>query len=390
MKKKVALIIPDMRGGGSERMVSRLSHMLNDVFDLMVILFDDRDAKYELACDVHCLHIPASNQVFQKVSHVIKRKRQLEIVLKEKKVDLAVSFTPSANLCLGLCKTKTVKVISCRNYWDFLENQKKYAFLLKCSNYLLCNSKEMYEDIRGMLPTQKEKIVYLVNVFDDKQIDFFSEQKINEEYESFFQTHKVIINISRFVKGKGHHHLLKCFELLKKDCSDAGLLLIGEGGELEHQIQEMASRSKYKEDIRIIPFQQNPFSYIHRSHVFALSSHVEGFPNALVEAMLSKTAVVSGCCKTGAKEILIDEEGNTYGCLCPVMDLGPDFDYETVSDSERIFANTLLHVIQDDVFRIDLVNKGFAYAKKFSEAQMKDRYIDQINQLMEVNCNDSI
>ena len=67
----------------------------------------------------------------------------------------------------------------------------------------------------------------------------------------------------------------------------------------------------------LLGFMPNPYAYMARSRVFALSSAWEGFGNVLVEALACGCPVVSTDCPFGPGEIL---EGGRYGRLVPVGD----------------------------------------------------------------------
>jgi glycosyltransferase involved in cell wall biosynthesis len=64
-------------------------------------------------------------------------------------------------------------------------------------------------------------------------------------------------------------------------------------------------------------FVHNPFAYLSRARLFALTSVAEGSPNALTEALALGVPVVSTDCRTGPREILQD---GRYGTLVPVGD----------------------------------------------------------------------
>ena len=67
----------------------------------------------------------------------------------------------------------------------------------------------------------------------------------------------------------------------------------------------------------LVGFQANPYPFIARASLFALSSAWEGSPNALTEAMALGTPVVSTDCPSGPRELL---DGGRFGPLVPVGD----------------------------------------------------------------------
>ena len=64
-------------------------------------------------------------------------------------------------------------------------------------------------------------------------------------------------------------------------------------------------------------FVHNPYAYMAKASVFALSSQWEGSPNVLAEALAAGTPVVATDCPSGPREIL---QNGRYGALVPVND----------------------------------------------------------------------
>jgi glycosyltransferase involved in cell wall biosynthesis len=80
---------------------------------------------------------------------------------------------------------------------------------------------------------------------------------------------------------------------------------------------ELAAELGVADDMALPGYVNNPFAYMARASVFALSSAWEGLPTVLIEAMACGCPVVSTDCPNGPCEIL---EGGKYGPLVPVGD----------------------------------------------------------------------
>jgi len=80
--------------------------------------------------------------------------------------------------------------------------------------------------------------------------------------------------------------------------------------------------------VHLLGYNSNPYPIIKNADLFVLSSAAEGFPNALVEAMILGRPVIASNCPSGPSEILAetesmdieDMEKSKYGYLTPVGD----------------------------------------------------------------------
>ncbi|HZO10469.1 MAG TPA: glycosyltransferase, partial [Myxococcota bacterium] len=72
-------------------------------------------------------------------------------------------------------------------------------------------------------------------------------------------------------------------------------------------------------DAALPGYVDNPWAWMARASVFALSSRWEGLPGVLIEAMACGCPVVSTDCPSGPAEIL---EGGVHGPLVPPGDAG--------------------------------------------------------------------
>jgi glycosyltransferase involved in cell wall biosynthesis len=132
-------------------------------------------------------------------------------------------------------------------------------------------------------------------------------------------------------------------------------VILGEGGERD-RIESLAESLGVADDVWLPGFVDNPYKYMRRADVFALSSEWEGFGNVVVEAMACGTPVVSTDCPSGPAEILADGE---FGRLVPVGDDG------ALADA---VAATLDDPLPDDRLR--------ARADDFSYDTIAGEYLD--------------
>lgn len=125
----------------------------------------------------------------------------------------------------------------------------------------------------------------------------------------------VVLGVGRLTWEKSFVCLIRAFAIVRER-RNARLIILGEGPErprLEALVRELGLEA----DVQLPGFVNNPYAYMSRAAVFALSSASEGLPTALIEALATGTPVVSTDCPNGPREILRD---GRLGRLVPVGD----------------------------------------------------------------------
>jgi glycosyltransferase involved in cell wall biosynthesis len=186
---------------------------------------------------------------------------------------------------------------------------------------LVAVSKGVARDTVHYLGLPDTLVETIYNPVATREIISLSEEPLDHEW---FEQHEVpvVLGIGRFVPQKDFPLLLRAFADLRKR-RPARLVLLGgdpsSGEQVQHRVelQELAMDLGVAEDVEMPGYKENPYPYLRRASVFALSSDFEGFGNVLVEALFCGCPVVSTDCPSGPAEILRDGE---FGRLVPVGD----------------------------------------------------------------------
>ncbi|HEX7044411.1 MAG TPA: glycosyltransferase [Burkholderiales bacterium] len=125
----------------------------------------------------------------------------------------------------------------------------------------------------------------------------------------------VVLGAGRLAAEKDFATLLRAFETVRR-VRGARLVILGEGAE-RARLQVLAAQLGLEGTVELPGFVENPFPWMRRAAVLAMSSLWEGFGNVLVEAMACGTAAVSTDCPSGPAEVL---EGGRWGRLVPLGD----------------------------------------------------------------------
>jgi len=120
-----------------------------------------------------------------------------------------------------------------------------------------------------------------------------------------------ILTVGSFKSQKNQRLLLQAFARLGQ--ANTRLMLLGQG-ELEQELRRFALQLGISRHVIFAGFQSDPTAFYRSADVFVLSSDYEGFGNVIVEALANGLSVVSTDCPSGPSEIL---EGGTFGALVP-------------------------------------------------------------------------
>jgi glycosyltransferase involved in cell wall biosynthesis len=132
----------------------------------------------------------------------------------------------------------------------------------------------------------------------------------------------VVLGIGRLSAAKDFPTLIRAFARLREKRA-ARLIILGKGKDArktakrQSALLDQAKSLGVAADLNMPGFVLNPYAYMGRAAVLAVSSAHEGFCNVLVEAMACGCPVVSTDCPSGPAEIL---DHGRFGKLVPVGD----------------------------------------------------------------------
>jgi glycosyltransferase involved in cell wall biosynthesis len=125
----------------------------------------------------------------------------------------------------------------------------------------------------------------------------------------------VIVAAGRLLPQKNFPLLLQAFARLRAQ-RPVRLIIFGEGN-ARAQLEALVGELKLGNDVALPGFITNPYAAFSRAALFVLSSDFEGLGNVVIEALACGCPVVSTNCPSGPAEIL---EDGRYGELVPMRD----------------------------------------------------------------------
>jgi glycosyltransferase involved in cell wall biosynthesis len=163
------------------------------------------------------------------------------------------------------------------------------------ANQVIAVSQGVRHDLMTNFGVQGTKIRVIYNAVD---IDRICQQAL--ELPATGVPEPYIVSAGRLVPSKNFQLLIESYRL---SGIAENLVILGEGEE-RPKLERLVSSLGLEGRVILPGHMQNPYPIIGAARLFVSSSNLEGFPNALIEAMALGRPVVATDCDTGPMEIL--------------------------------------------------------------------------------------
>ena len=184
--------------------------------------------------------------------------------------------------------------------------------IYRFADTIVGNSLAVASDLALSLRIPANKIVTIYNPLDIDRITQASCAPIDHPWAATGAL-PIVLSVGSLAVLKDFPTLLRAFRFVrsKRECR---LVILGEGAD-RAKLERLIHGLGLERDVFLPGFVSNPFAWMRHAKVFVSSSLTEGCPNALMQALVCGTPVVSTDCLGGSAEIL---EGGKWGRLVPV------------------------------------------------------------------------
>jgi glycosyltransferase involved in cell wall biosynthesis len=155
---------------------------------------------------------------------------------------------------------------------------------------VITTSRGVARDLTVAFGVDPSRIRVVPNPVDVDAVREAVGEPLEPEHEARWQR-PVIVAAGRLADAKNYPLLIEAMAIVRSRVP-ATLFVLGQG-ELETELRRLASQRGLGDAIVWCGFQSNPWKFMARADLFALSSRYEGFGNVLVEAMACGSPVVA-------------------------------------------------------------------------------------------------
>ena len=317
---RVALALPDLVGGGAERVFLDIADgLLVRGVDVDVVVARDRGALRSTVPDGARTIVLGSEQVAACVPRFTR-------YLRTDQPGVVVSALSHMNLAaIAACRMLRPRmpvVVTQHNHLSTftahaqVRRDRVMPTLIRCSypwaDRIVAVSQGVADDLAVTTGLERSSIDVAYNpvVFD--RIAAAGAAPVDHPWLAT-KTGPVVLGIGRLVDQKDFATLIRAFSRLPDTCR---LVILGEG-EGRPSLEALAEDLGVAERVDLPGFVDNPYPALRAADCFVLSSRWEGLPTVLIEALAFDTPVVATDCDSGPAEIL---EGGAWGRLVPTVD----------------------------------------------------------------------
>jgi glycosyltransferase involved in cell wall biosynthesis len=317
--ERVALVVSDFEGGGVERTFANLATGLARLGVAIDLIVGRPDHPFLAQLDGTIRVLPV----------VGRREVLLRDYLRDQSPDVLITGKLADDFAAlsarrGLAATRIVAAVGTvlsarfaahrfnplRTYLELRRIRAQYGRL----DGIAAVSKSVAEDLRRVFLIEQVPLRVLPNPVIPEDLAELALGACPHPWLASGQP-PVILAIGGLRKVKDYATLMRAFARLLPRL-DSRLLILGDGKE-RARLQALALRLRIADRVDLPGFVPNPFPYLARAAVLALTSRREGLGNVLVEAMALGIPTVATDCFGGVRDLLQD---GRLGSLTPVGD----------------------------------------------------------------------
>lgn len=306
---KFSLFVHSLRGGGAERIVSYMANYWAALgHEVNIITMAEASAEDYITSDKVTritlqLEMKSKGAVSGIINNIV-RLYCLRKELKRQKPDVLISMMPSANVTAAFASIGLVNcVIGSERIYPAHGQLGRFWSLLRKHSYRLLDLLVVQTNAGADWVEKNTNAKNVIVIPNQLELPIPRFKPIVEAKKE--PGRKVILGIGRLVPQKQFEHLVRAFSSQHIAHEAYDLVILGEGGERQ-RLESLVNDLGLEKRVSLPGRAGNVEDWLKISDMFVLSSAVEGFPNALLEAMSHGLPCVAYDCLTGPSDIITD------------------------------------------------------------------------------------
>ena len=360
---KILQVIPNLLKGGAQRLVIDICNELinyNDVECMLLVLTNSKNEFHHISKNIKIVYINVTFNlsVFKKSNIDIN---EYEKIVNEFRPDIIHSHLYFAELICHENTRKNITYVShfhdnmqqlsnlkVRNIFSknvmihFYEKQRLLSKYNQTNKIFLTISNDSDYYAKSIFPKNlASKVIKLKNAINHSLF-------INPDYKKLNKKQITLINVGNLLKKKNQIFIIDIVKYLHLKGYNANLTLLGEGS-CRNEIINRARSLQIEKNIIMLGAIDDVQNFLWESDFYIHSAKYEPFGLVLIEAMASKTPIISFNGK-GNQDIIINNE---TGFLINSLDA-------------KVFGDILIKLHHDKKLYDDIVEKAYNFSKNYN------------------------
>ena len=309
-------MINDLGNGGAERVVSKIINRTANK-SLLIQIWPEQFNK--VICEQTFFLLEKKGFIF---FDLLKASLALYKLIKQENITTINSHLFWANYLNVFVSlfTKHITISThCVSFVSKFQNQKIVGFFHRCiSTFLfkksdthIYKSYDMMKEYESLFKLKGGNVIY--NPMNIRDVIELSKESVDFNFDS---EKKYLLCVGRFHPTKNQSSLIKALSDLPTEYE---VIFLG-GGDTMAKCESLAVDLNIRNRTHFLGQCSNPYPFYRNADVYVSASKSEGFPNALVEAIVLKCYPIHFDCSNGPREILSSSYKNQP------MDTHPHFD----------------------------------------------------------------
>jgi len=292
---RILHIIAGLWVGGAERgLVNLIRHANNDIFEHIIIAFEDGELKQDF------LNLGIEPIILRKKEgHHLRFIFQIVRKFKQLKPNIVHCRNALPAVIYGGTATKMASlplVVSIHGHTNFLKNNfraKLYYRIQNCSDRVITVSNSIKNHLITSGGINLDKITVIHNGIDLTRIKPISSSRESKKMELGLSHSDLIVGcVGNLRPVKGHKYLIQSMPLILKKFSNVQFVLVGDGA-LRAELERLASEFNVKDKVIFLGYRKDVSELMPIFDIFVSPSLSEGLSNVILEAMVAKKPVVA-------------------------------------------------------------------------------------------------
>lgn len=343
---KIVFVIPDMPGGGTERVVALLANeYCRRGIDVDILLFAGHESAYPLDERIKIVSVgnPSGGRFAARIDRVRRMRRYY--AENEGCQIWAFSVMGAVFSVIAAWGQKHLFLVSERNDPNKYDHQKIRNLAYRFADVIVCQTPDAVRQFPGWI---SRKAVVIPNPVDVGGL---------QPYEGVRD--KRIVAVGRLEPQKNHQLLLRAFAGFVKNHAEYTLEIYGKG-ELEGELKTLSRTLGIEQNVLFRGFSRRVKEEINHAAMYVLSSDYEGISNSMLEAIALGIPVIATDCPIGGSSMYIEDGVN--GLLVPV------------GEAETMTA-AMNRIADDQEFAASISAEGRKLREQNRVEQIADRFL---------------